>query len=708
MKNFYFLLVAFLFFGFAKNSEAQTAPSLQILNPQKQWQKKQGTIESATFSVRPKGIYMECGLYLTFSTRGFESFFSDDTLEIVLKFSLPETAIVHDSWLWIGDEIARGKILDRWTASQIYEGIVKRRQDPSILTKDSKTDYTLRVYPLPKNETRRVKITYLLPVDWSRKQVKLAIPGTLANVSFQKLQKFNVLVWPGDIWKNLNLDGTQFEEIPDSSGSGNVWKTELAPDLFTTNPSISFDSPMKNGVFVAASGDSTGGVYQLAMLPTVFLPEQKPVKLAVIFDYEYNATDGNFLPIFLKTKAELKNALSPNDSFNLFFSNLIIQPFKPNWIAGDDATIDQIFNSITNPSGGYPQLPALMGSAIQFIKNKGGSGQIMLVTNTASFPNLNAANDLTNDVLAAISPEKIPVHAIDFRKNNTPYFLAGGNYYYANSYVLGNLAKQTGGSYFNIRENGGVDKIFPLGFGSIGNRIENFELTTSLANGFCFGRFSPGNSTQIITSANQPVLQIGKYKGQFPFKFSISGELDGQFFYKTKEIADAEIYPSDSLNREMWYGNFIQLLERETATNSVVSQILFNSLSERVLSKYTAFLCLEDTTTYCDECLDETQFTATDPVFADSLVKIYPNPFVDFVKIEIRDASFSAGKISMEIFNAAGQLTKILDVETQTDGATAIWRGENSNGEKVAAGVFVVLIKTQNQSRAVKIVKRGD
>jgi hypothetical protein len=43
--------------------------SLKVLDPQSWWSDDWGTIEEATLSIRPHGIYMEYGLYLTFSAR---------------------------------------------------------------------------------------------------------------------------------------------------------------------------------------------------------------------------------------------------------------------------------------------------------------------------------------------------------------------------------------------------------------------------------------------------------------------------------------------------------------------------------------------------------------------------------------------------------------------------------------------------------------
>ena len=130
--------------------------NLRVGDPRNSWHTEQGTIEEANLTITPKGLYMEYGLYLTFSSNGTQWTNVKDTLEVTMDFSLPENAMITDSWLWFGEDTIKAVIIDRWTASSIYESIVRRRRDPSILFKQSATQYQLRVFPMAGNETRKV------------------------------------------------------------------------------------------------------------------------------------------------------------------------------------------------------------------------------------------------------------------------------------------------------------------------------------------------------------------------------------------------------------------------------------------------------------------------------------------------------------------------------------------------------------------------
>ncbi|MCS7036690.1 MAG: hypothetical protein RMJ33_11470 [Saprospiraceae bacterium] len=85
---------------------AQAVFSLRVSDPRVSWSTQQGTLEEATLSIRPVELYLEYGLYLTFSARG-AACKPTDSLEVTFRFELPANAIVHDSWLWISNDISR-------------------------------------------------------------------------------------------------------------------------------------------------------------------------------------------------------------------------------------------------------------------------------------------------------------------------------------------------------------------------------------------------------------------------------------------------------------------------------------------------------------------------------------------------------------------------------------------------------------------------
>ena len=105
-------------FGYTQTYYATT----EVLDPQRPWEASVGTLEEVIYTVRPKGLFTEVGVYLTVSAEHV-AYPAGRNLEAVIQFELPEGSIINDSWLWIDTVIIRADIIDRWTASTIYEDI---------------------------------------------------------------------------------------------------------------------------------------------------------------------------------------------------------------------------------------------------------------------------------------------------------------------------------------------------------------------------------------------------------------------------------------------------------------------------------------------------------------------------------------------------------------------------------------------------------
>jgi len=144
----------------------------------------------------------------------------------------------------------------------------------------------------------------------------------------------------------------------------------------------------------------------------------------------------------------------------------------------------------------------------------------------------------------------------------------------------------------------------------------------------------------------------------------------------------------------------------------IVQEVLYESLTNRVLSKYSAFLCLEpsDTISACLTCKDESRLVGiNDRITIDStgFVKLYPNPFKDKLTMEITLASdMTSDKVMINIFNVTGQLVyqNILDAAPGQVLVTE-WPGVSTSGNPVPAGQYFVMIKAGEFVMSKQIIK---
>lgn len=89
-------------------------------------------------------------------------------LEGEYMFFLPSGATVDEFALHINGEKVQGELLEKEKARDIYEGIVRRMQDPALLEYMGKNVFKARIFPIPANGERRIELKYkeVLPRDF--------------------------------------------------------------------------------------------------------------------------------------------------------------------------------------------------------------------------------------------------------------------------------------------------------------------------------------------------------------------------------------------------------------------------------------------------------------------------------------------------------------------------------------------------------------
>lgn len=77
--------------------------------------------------------------------------------------------------------------------------------------------------------------------------------------------------------------------------------------------------------------------------------------------------------------------------------------------------------------------------------------------------------------------------------------------------------------------------------------------------------------------------------------------------------------------------------------------------------------------------------------------KCYPNPFASEINIEIRNPRRT--KVSVEIYNLAGQKIRTLVNGTNDEQLDLKWSGANDWGQQVVSGVYIC--KVNNESKQI-------
>jgi flagellar hook assembly protein FlgD len=88
-------------------------------------------------------------------------------------------------------------------------------------------------------------------------------------------------------------------------------------------------------------------------------------------------------------------------------------------------------------------------------------------------------------------------------------------------------------------------------------------------------------------------------------------------------------------------------------------------------------------------------------------VSVYPNPFRENISIEIQLTESSALQ-DLSVYDLKGSLIYKFDKNILNAGGkkTITWNGQSQNGEKLKAGIYLLVFRTAKTSKTVKLVKQ--
>jgi Ca-activated chloride channel family protein len=711
----------------------------------------QGTIESATFTINPKGLYFECIMDIEFSSRGLD-FNPSDTLEVSYDFNLPTGSIITDSYLWIEDSLVQARLMDRWTATAIYEGIVKRRRDPSILYKLYDDTYYLRIYPLRPNEKRKAIIKFLLPVTWTKKYALTTLPTDILGCSKNKLEKVKIIALENNEWKNprmVDIPGAIFADKKNEKEENIKQIVIKHTGDYYLPTKIGYDSPMKDGIYLNTYKSGNEGFFQFAFMPSSLIKESKPKKIVFALDYWKSNSDINKLILIKQLASYINEYFNDNDKFKfVYYDGTQAISLSNEWIKADEININYYLSSSNLISyADTSNLTEVIRKSVK-IANEDSDVIVCVISNSFSIKSYNEADSLVNKLKSEF--EKLPPISSMYCGTQYYYYYFDGLYFirYYTTYFLDKLARLTGGNYVSLRWNSDYSTLFTQMFQSFDNIINSFDIYTTVYNGFTYSKYNINDNNVIYL--NKPIVQVGKFYGDAPIKIRVSAIYNDQLIIKeyNKEIP----YNEDSTIVQIWTDNRIRELENDYTNYHSTSEVVKLSLKTRVLSLYTAFLALEPGFIYelpqntntggirvdswgggiayalnensVDKTSSNIYYSSNGTWYVEgeyndgqgnkideniiNKVTVYPNPFKDIVNINFEIPEYiDYNEINIKILNISGATVSMPLITNCSNNKINIkWDGTDNNGESLPSGMYFVVISANNFIKTCKILKR--
>lgn len=677
MKKFYFLIVLLFnaILGFSQTQSYSNA--FYIIDPSNLKNASTGYLTNVKYEIEPKGLYAIVSI--DFYVGASNQVMGPNPLQAIFHFSLPANSFITDSWLWLNDtDIIRADIIEKGLASQIFNGTITRKRDPSLLTNTGNTLYELQVYPVFDKYPRRVKLTYYTPFFWWK------------NKSCINLPFWNFEYGGGPVDLKIHFDNTfkspKFSEASIvnfmTSNPPGIYNSRIPYSTYSEGLTLCYDVSNTGALIDTFRQNTSEGMYQ------VVIPElemQSPRHLTIVLDPN-NSMTSKFRAILKSLRSFLLTNYNNADSFNIFYwGNSGVTSTTTAWQAMDSLSICNAISSIPphnnkNISSYYQ----LLSVPITFSKTRSGA-RCLLISDNPSANNSKNTIDTLQKLTGGLTS------TIDII-----------NYYPAFNSLYAGLSNLTNGTYlqypadiqvgFNLLYDFDIQNALRFIAHQNSNSSNLFQVELPLNNGLTYENYNIERNSKLYTTF--PTAITGKYLGSFQ-----NGNL--KIKYLSSSGFDSVTMPihyldGDSGIRKAWTYN--KIMDLQKTGNTAYSETLDSSLKNRILCNYTAFLALETGDTI-HESIDEA-FPLKISTEKVTEAKCYPNPFYKGQTLTIETITpFN----ELRIYDLMGK--EINTFKPSYASRFYVWNGKDSNGLEVPPGVYLIRLIGRYEISSIKVEK---
>jgi len=672
---------------------------MRVIDPQNPWWDAYGSIENVEIQVKPAGLYYETSLI--FEVKASEGYFDNETqLEFIYDFELADESVFNDSWLWIEDYISKGDIYERSEGTQIYEDIVDRRQDPSILTKTGDRSYNFRIYPLFNNDVRKVKISYLTAFKHKNNLLESTLPMSFIFDSYERPQNVTLKVVNDNNWFHTPIN----DSWTATSTDGLVTTYTMTDDNAIYDSKIKFSGDTQDQYKLGIYEDEDEKFFQISYKPEIEIEQTSTYNL-ILLDHE---TDNTYIDInsVLSTLSSELNDFSSQDYFNIVFQDFTQKFTGDSWLPCLPEHIENATDKIAEANHSTSSwLAILLPSALEYIENQGINARILIVSADNDFHSEGSSNTFTSAVNSFIDDmsTEVSISVIDYSRSR-PGDWIDNNYYRGNEYMYERLTSRHDGSYRVVRYQNEMSDAMEELTQTEEVKLEQFDIVLQNSNGFSYSKYVSNASQQIST--DEPILITGKFIGEPQFELKFNAIHNDEVIQESLSLsANMEL---TSLAKDNWTSQYI-LANENISDFDIKNDVIDASITNRLLSKQTVYLCLErDTSAISSNNAqddDDTFVLSTTDQIDGSEIKIntYPNPFTAFVNIEIPATLTTNNEdVRIEILSSDGKLIEALQQKTtlKDDKFSVQWTPDIH----LEGGIYFVKVTTESESQTVKVI----
>jgi len=517
-------------------------------------------------------------------------------IEVSFVFPLPYDGAVDRLTFLVDGKEYPAKLLKSEEARRIYEGYVRRNQDPALLEWLGTGMFKTSVFPVPPGAERKVTLRYNQLLRKDHKLTDFLFPLGTAKYTSHPVEKVEIRA---SIESSIEIKSvyspTHSIEVKRPSKTNAVVTYMVENQVPTSDFRLFYDvTKGKLGASVLSYRPEKGedGYFLLLASPQIKDKTEKPPAKTVVCVFDRSGSmSGEKIKQAREALKHVLNNLNEDDLFNVVAYDSTVEVFRPELERYNDKTRKKALGFVEGMyAGGGTNIHDALTAAMKMLADSSRPSYVIFMTD--GLPTMGETNE-----------GKI-VEAVGKANNVRARLMNFGVGYDVNSRLLDRLSRGNHGQSHYVRPKEDIEQHV----GRLYNQISSpamvdvkvhFEFDSAkVEEGAPINRFYPKESHDLFEG--EQLVVVGRYKKPGLAKVKITGKVgdDEQKFNFPATLVEKSDDNSYAFVEKIWamrrIGEIIDQMDLHGKNDELIKELVALSTKHGILTPYTSFLADEN------------------------------------------------------------------------------------------------------------------
>ncbi|ADB15096.1 von Willebrand factor type A [Pirellula staleyi DSM 6068] len=512
-------------------------------------------------------------------------------MEVSLVFPLPYDGAIDRMTFLVDGKEYDAKLLEAKKAREIYEGYVRRSQDPALLEWVGRGMFQTSVFPVPPGAERKVTIRFSQLLRQEHRLTDLLIPMATARYTNTPIEKVSLeATIESSIAIKSVYSPTHAVDVKRPDEKHATVKFEASNYLPTTDFRLLYDvgdAPLAASVLSYRPDNSDEGFFLMLASPNHSQGEVDLTKKTVIFVVDRSGSmQGKKIEQAREAMRYVLNNLHEGDTFNIVAYDSTVESFKPELQKFDDATRKSALAYVDGLyAGGSTNISGALDSAFAMLTGSDRPNYILFLTD-----GLPTAGETNEGKIVELAKQK------NVHRARMINFGVG---YDVNSRLLDRMSRENFGQSQYVRPDENLEASVSRLYSKMSSPVltdvkVSIDIEGAGDSSSAVNRMYPKQVMDIF-SGEQLVI-AGRYKKSGNAKITLSGKLKGEDkkFDFPASFVEKSIDQTHGFVEKLWamrrIGEIIDEIDLKGMNDELVKELVALSTKHGILTPYTSFL----------------------------------------------------------------------------------------------------------------------